>query len=242
MKLHLFCVSGSRLLTASLKFAFFLFGLFSFSTSHAALVINEIDYDQSGTDSAEFIELFNNGSGSLVLDGYRLDLINGADVSVYSSIDLSGMNISPMSYFVICGDSITVANCNLGVSPATNLIQNGAPDGVALFNGNVLLDSMTYEGTIAAYTEGVATTVVDSNLFAMSLARIPDGVDTNDNSDDFASGCLTPGSPNIGGTGDCSVNAVPVPAAAWLFGSGLLGLAGIARRRKKQLGSDQNFR
>jgi hypothetical protein len=28
------------------------------------------------------------------------------------------------------------------------------------------------------------------------------------------------------------VNAVPVPAAAWLFGSGLLGLAGTARRRR----------
>jgi len=28
------------------------------------------------------------------------------------------------------------------------------------------------------------------------------------------------------------VNPVPVPAAVWLFGSGLLGLAGIARRKK----------
>ena len=27
------------------------------------------------------------------------------------------------------------------------------------------------------------------------------------------------------------VNAVPVPAAAWLFGSGLLGLVGVARRK-----------
>lgn len=29
-----------------------------------------------------------------------------------------------------------------------------------------------------------------------------------------------------------AVSAVPVPAAVWLFGSGLIGLAGIARRRK----------
>jgi hypothetical protein len=234
MKLHLFCISGSRLLTASLNFAFFLFGLFSFSTTYATLVINEIDYDQPGTDTAEFIELFNNGSGSLVLDGYRLDLINGAGdgASVYSSIDLSGINMNPMSYFVICGDSFTVANCNLGLSPATNLIQNGIPDGLALFNGTVLLDSLTYGGTIATYTEGVATTVVDSTSVAMSLARIPDGVDINNNFADFTTGCLTPGSPNIGGTGNCSVNTVPIPAAVWLFGSGLLGLAAVARRRK----------
>ena len=29
-----------------------------------------------------------------------------------------------------------------------------------------------------------------------------------------------------------TVSAIPVPAAVWLFGSGLLGLAGVARRRK----------
>ena len=30
------------------------------------------------------------------------------------------------------------------------------------------------------------------------------------------------------------VNAVPVPAAAWLFGSGVIGLAGVARRRRNK--------
>lgn len=34
------------------------------------------------------------------------------------------------------------------------------------------------------------------------------------------------------GTGFYSVSAVPVPAAIWLFGSGLLGLIGVARRKK----------
>jgi hypothetical protein len=36
------------------------------------------------------------------------------------------------------------------------------------------------------------------------------------------------------GTDACpTVAAVPVPAAVWLFGSGLLGLVGIARRKKR---------
>jgi hypothetical protein len=32
--------------------------------------------------------------------------------------------------------------------------------------------------------------------------------------------------------GAVGVPAVPVPAAAWLFGSGLIGLVGVARRKK----------
>lgn len=31
---------------------------------------------------------------------------------------------------------------------------------------------------------------------------------------------------------DCFTSAIPIPAAVWLFGSGLLGLVGVARRRK----------
>jgi hypothetical protein len=34
------------------------------------------------------------------------------------------------------------------------------------------------------------------------------------------------------GTLTPQVSQVPIPAAAWLFGSGLLGLVGIARRKK----------
>ena len=36
-------------------------------------------------------------------------------------------------------------------------------------------------------------------------------------------------------SGDVGVSAVPVPAAMWLFGSGLLGLLGVARRKRAQI-------
>lgn len=36
----------------------------------------------------------------------------------------------------------------------------------------------------------------------------------------------------LSGVANTSTSEVPVPAAVWLFGSGLIGLAGIARRRK----------
>ena len=41
-----------------------------------------------------------------------------------------------------------------------------------------------------------------------------------------------PESPVTGSTLAIDVQVVPVPAAAWLFGSGLIGLVGVARRKR----------
>ena len=49
-------------------------------------------------------------------------------------------------------------------------------------------------------------------------------------SDPFFSQPLDPQPTMVGAT--VTVGAVPVPPAVWLFGSGLIGLVGIARRRK----------
>ncbi len=203
---------------------------------HAALLINEVDYDQPGSDTAEFIELFNNGGDNLSLDGYSIDLINGSNSSVYRSIDLSGFSIDSGAYFVVCGNSALVANCDYAFTSTSGWLQNGAPDAMALYNNQQdTLDSLSYEGNLFPYTENASILSKDSNSTVMSLSRLPNGFDSNANNIDFDRGCLTPGSANIAGTGDCSLasaSVIPVPAAAWLFGSGLIGLAGIGRNRQ----------
>ena len=203
-------------------------------TSNAAVIINEIDYDQPGTDTAEFIELFNSGTSDISLQDYSVDLINGSNSTSYRNIDLSGFSISASGYFVICGDASLVANCDYSFTMTSGWMQNGAPDAVALYETGNLLDSLSYEGAIQPYQEGSVLAFADSNSDIASLSRIPDGFDGNDNGLDFQSGCITPGTANIAGLGDCSmtqVSAVPVPAAAWLFASGMLGLVGLARRK-----------
>ena len=203
-------------------------------SSNAAVVINEIDYDQPGTDTAEFIELFNSDTSAVSLENYSVDLINGSNSTSYRSIDLSGFSISASGYFVMCGDASLVANCDYSFTTTSGWMQNGAPDAVALYQTGNLLDSLSYEGEIAPFQEGSVLAFADSNTDIASLSRIPDGFDSDEIGLDFQSGCITPGTANIAGIGDCSVSqvsAVPVPAAAWLFASGIIGLTGFARRR-----------
>ena len=99
------------------------------------ILINEVDADQAGNDSAEFVELTDGGAGSNALDGLVLVFYNGANDQAYAAFDLDGSTTGADGYFVLCGDAANVANCDLDVTPNTNLIQNGA-DAVALYTGD----------------------------------------------------------------------------------------------------------
>lgn len=100
------------------------------------IVINEVDADQTGTDAAEFVELYDGGTGNTALDGLVLVFFNGSDDQSYDpAVDLDGYTTDAGGYFVVCGDSANVPNCDLDITPDTNLIQNGA-DAVALYVGN----------------------------------------------------------------------------------------------------------
>ncbi len=164
------------------------------------LVINEIDYDQIGTDGAEYVEIKNIGTASADLSGYSLQLINGTGggAAQYQLFALPAVTLVPGEYYVVCGNAANVANCDFDVSPDTDLVQNGAPDAVALLFGTTIVDTVSYEGnTGAPYTETTGTSAADSNTVVGSIARCPDGVDTDVNNADFTFvSTITPGAAN----------------------------------------------
>jgi hypothetical protein len=145
----------------------------------AELVINEVDYDQVGTDGNGFVEIHNTGDAAADLADIDLVAVNGGDNAEYDRVALTG-TIAAGGYLAVAIE-----------------LQNGAPDAVALLQGATLLDALSYEGAITAATIGGQTynlvegnalpaTVEDSNTATGSLIRNPNGTDTNDAASDWA--------------------------------------------------------
>lgn len=177
--------------------------IWSFDTVSAAaandLVINEIDYDQSSTDTAEFVEILNRDTVSVDLASYSIEMINGngGGAVQYRLFALPSVSLAPGDYFVLCANNATVANCDMDVTPDTDLVQNGAPDAVALLFNGTIIDTVSYEGdTGAPYTESSGVGLVDAASGTMSISRCLDGTDTNVNNVDFSERLSTPGSLN----------------------------------------------
>lgn len=168
--------------------------------AHAKVVINEVDYDQPGTDTAEFIELLNVGPAPANLSTYTVELVNGSGggAAIYQTIPLPAVTLPVGSTFVLCGNSANTYRCDLEISPHSDAIQNGAPDAIGLRNGGVLEDALSYEGSSGApYTEGVGTTAADDNITPnLSIGRTH-GVDSDNNNADFTTQPATPGSPSV---------------------------------------------
>ncbi len=129
----------------------------------AKLVINEVDYDQGVTDAEEFVEIYNASGGPVNLDPYSIELVDGTGggASVYQTIDLPDVTLAAGDFYVVCGDAAMVPNCDLDVSPDTDLIQDGSPDAVGLRFHDALIDAVSYDGdTGLPYREGTGTGVV----------------------------------------------------------------------------------
>ena len=171
----------------------------------ARVVINEIDYDQPGSDSAEFVELYNGGGEAADLTGWTLRLVNGNGGADYDTIALSG-SLAVGDYLVVCANAATVDNCDVDDGPDTNFLQNGAPDAVVLADGSgAVIDAVSYEGSVPGAVEGSGDGLADGSDAGRSIGRVADGTDTDQNNVDLIVTCTSPGEANEDTSGNCGV-------------------------------------
>ncbi|MEL7120642.1 MAG: DUF4397 domain-containing protein, partial [Bacteroidota bacterium] len=189
------------------------------------LVINEIDYDQPGTDTTEFVEILNVSSDPINLSNYIFFATNGNTMTDYIDISLPDVDLNPGEYFVICFGNNSSPYCDLTVSTG---LQNG-PDGIGLNLGGVtggIIDYVSYEGiTTSLFAKGNPVDPGDNNDdVGIGLARIPNGNDTGDNASDFILAPITPGLANSA-TDSASVQIIhnsPMPTVDIYAGDDLL--------------------
>lgn len=193
------------------------------SLANAQVLISEVLYDASGTDAGNvFVELY--GTPGTSLDGFLLQGINGSTGTAYKDVLLSGVIPADGVFVVADDDSGGATNV-----PDADLIidvdfQNG-PDSVQLSDGSAVIDALGYGDFSSAIFAGEGSPVPLAGS-GESLARIAGLVDSDDNLADFE--ILATPTP-----GNVPVSAVPVPAAAWLFVSGIAVLVARGRRVPK---------
>ena len=157
--------------------------------------INELDPDQPGADTQEFIELF--GAPNQPLDGLILVFITGASDDSYDVYDLAGQSTDEAGFFVL--GSVDVPNVDMLLNPVNNgSIQNGA-DAVVLYEGvaanwplgtvvvsDGVVDAIVY-GTNDPEDAGLMTLLApgqtqlnDAGNSTTSFSRVPDGGNPSD--------------------------------------------------------------
>jgi subtilisin-like proprotein convertase family protein len=157
-------------------------------------VINEVSYDNPGTDTQEFVEI--RAQVGLDMSAYTLVHFNGSTGLVVWALPLTGVTV-PADGFLVVG-AAAVPNVDVALPGA---IQNDG-ETVVLYTGwdgttGTVIDAVAWETDTFLFGEGNPSTGVTSGNWATSIGRYPDGADTNDNLTDFPVGWwTTPGEPN----------------------------------------------
>ncbi|NOX43162.1 MAG: ExeM/NucH family extracellular endonuclease [Gammaproteobacteria bacterium] len=150
------------------------------------LVINEVDADTANSDSAEFIELYDGGTGNQDLSDFVVVLYNGKSDTVYASYNLDGMQTNAAGYFVLGNAAVP----GVGLILPNRKLQNGA-DAVALYQINDNDDDNNFP-----------------NGSAVSLLNLVDAIvyDTNDAADAGLLTLLNSGEPQLNEDGNGNKN------------------------------------
>jgi len=125
--------------------------------------INEIHYDNDGTDTGEAIEVV--AAAGTDVTGLSLVLYNGNGGAPYNTLALD--DGTP----VFTSDSI---NDFYTFYLPSNGLQNGSPDGVALVSGQGVQEFLSYEGTFTA-VGGVADGLTSSDIGVSESGSTPVG-------------------------------------------------------------------
>ncbi|XP_010009448.1 PREDICTED: uncharacterized protein LOC104403104 [Nestor notabilis] len=97
-------------------------------TEHS-LLINEVNADNPGEDTSEFVELYHTSGQTACLDGYYLVFYNGNGNRAYKVLNLQGNVTNSQGLFLIGSTSV-----NPAIVIPKSTIQNG-PDAIALYYG-----------------------------------------------------------------------------------------------------------
>ncbi len=155
------------------------------------VVVNEVQV-AGASASDEFVELYNPCAAAVAMSGWRLAYRSTSGTSDLTLIDLSGFTIPADGYLLFAGAGFT-GTSDGSIGGATGAL-SGSAGGVAIRNeANAIVDSVGYGGATNAFVESSAVAVPGSG---MSIARKPNGVDTNVNSADFAGSTPTPRASN----------------------------------------------
>ena len=122
----------------------------AFSLNPATVFINEIHYDNAGTDAGELVEIA--GPAGTDLTGWTIELYNGSGGARYDSDVLSGTIPDQQNGYG-----------TVSIAYPSNGIQNGAPDGIALVNGTTVVQFLSYEGSFTA-TSSTANGLVSTDI------------------------------------------------------------------------------
>src|SRR6185295_11491798 len=128
------------------------------------VIINEIDADTPGSDTAEFIELYDGGVGNTSLNGLVLVLFNGSGDVSYNAFDLDGKTTDANGYFVL--GNAAVPGVDMVVS--NGFLQNGQ-DAVALYAAN----GSDFPNGTAVTTTNLRDALVYDNGEADDLGLLP---------------------------------------------------------------------
>ncbi|MEA2096434.1 MAG: T9SS type A sorting domain-containing protein [Candidatus Cloacimonadota bacterium] len=115
--------------------------------------INELHYDNAGTDEGEFIEIILEDTGSYTLSDFTLTQYNGNGGASYGTHTLDSFTTGSVI------DNFTIYYKLIAG------IQNGAPDGIAIdYQGTLITGQfLSYEGTFEA-VDGPANGVMSTDI------------------------------------------------------------------------------